>query len=126
MRQRERSDLKRRAKCVTSCSNKLAFERFARSERDGMHEKIKAAVFVLNRFESGIDLGLVCNVAWNHERIGQFIGELFDLFLKPLTLKRESEFCAMAAARIGARPRDRALVRDAEDHSDLVFKHIFS
>ena len=62
------------------------------------------------------------HVARGHELRADRFGELADALLDPLSLKRERELGALVVETPGDRPRERPLVRDAEDERLLAFE----
>ena len=70
------------------------------------------------------DRGVVADVELGDERARHRLGEVAHVLLDPLALEGERELGAAGGEPLRDRPRDRALVRDAEDECFLPFEHL--
>ena len=87
-----------------------------------MNDEVQPAIFLADRLERGVDLGLICHVARHNERIRQRAGEALDILLQPLALVGERHLGAVLRTCRRTCPSDRPLVGDAKDHPDLILK----
>jgi hypothetical protein len=83
-------------------------------------ERVEAAEVALDAREDGADLRVRRHVARVQDGAGQGGGELFHVLLQALTLVRERQPHARGRQRLRDRPRDGALVGDAEHDARLA------
>ena len=82
-----------------------------------MHEEVEPAELALDLREHVRDLRIVGDVARQNQRIGEACGELAHVLLEPFALVGDREPRAGRGRRLRDRPRDRSLVRDADDEA---------
>ena len=68
------------------------------------------------------NLRIVGDVAGKNQRVGQAGGQIADVLFEPLALIGDREPRAGRGRRLRDRPRDRALVRDADDEAGLTLR----
>ena len=85
-----------------------------------MDDEVEAAERLVNLLEHARDLRVVGDIERQHQRIGQPLGELADVFLEPLALERQRHARPRGVCRPGDGPGDRSLVGDADNQAGLA------
>ena len=68
------------------------------------------------------DVVVRAHVALGHKRTGDALGQVAHVLLDALTLVRERDRGSLVGEALRDRPRDRPLIRDAEDERLLAFE----
>jgi hypothetical protein len=85
-------------------------------------EQVEAPVErVADLAEDARDVIVRANIALGHKRTLHRLRQIADVLLDALALVREGKFGAAVSKPLRNRPRDRALVRDAENQTALAF-----
>ena len=114
------ADVERQPEALARGLHERVGDVVAIGERDAVDEEVEPAVLLLDAGEHRVDLGVVLHVERQHERLRrEGLGELVDvLFEAPLI--GEDERRARLGRRLRDRPRERPLVRDADDQAHLA------
>ena len=110
----------RDSKPLTLGRDEGALEVLAPGEADGVDERVEPLEVAPDAREDGRDLAVGADVTRIDQRAGQGGRELLHVLLQPLPLIGEREPHAGAEERLSDRPRDRALVGDAEHDPSLA------
>jgi hypothetical protein len=92
-----------------------AGELLALRERDRVHDAVELTERLADGFDQPVDVALARDVAGQDRLHAEVGGEVAHVLLEALVGVGECELHALALQRLGASPRDRALVRHAED-----------
>ena len=115
------ADVVRGPKRLACRTHKIAFERFLGRERDGMQHKIDTVGFAANFFKKRRDFFVAGNIARKQRGLfAKFTHEFLDVFLQPLALIIENQFCASIRPRFRDCPGDAAFVRHAKNDADFT------
>src|SRR5262245_11470382 len=96
----------------------IALERIPWRESHGVQEQMQLAKFLSHAGEHARDFVVFGDVARREHRVRpERAGQLFDIFLQPLSLISEGESCARFVPGLSDSPGDGAFVGDAEDDS---------
>ena len=118
--ERVRADVEREPEAVARRVGEAALEILGGRERDRVDEDVElAAERLADLGEDARDVVVRADVARGDERGVDRGGELAHALLDPLALVGERELRAAVGEPLRDRPRDRALVRDAEDERPL-------
>jgi hypothetical protein len=112
------------AEAVARRVHEGALEIFLRGIRDGVHERVETTEVAFHAGEHAADLRFGRHVARVHERARHRGGEFLDVLLEPLALVGERQPHAGGRQRLRDRPRDGALVGDAEHDARLAVKQL--
>ena len=108
-------------------ADKIAFQRFLWGERQRVQHQIKPTSLAAHFFKKCADFFVARNVARHQWRfLSKFSDQFLDVFLQSLALIIKNEARAGAGPRFSNRPRDAALVRHAENETDLPFQNLLS
>jgi len=99
---------------------KIAAERFARRERDGVQQAVEPAPFAFQRFEQRRDVVVARHVAAQDRRGAEFRGKLDHAILQVVVDVGERERGAFALARARHAMGDRAVRQHAGDQDLAV------
>ena len=84
-----------------------------------MDDEVEAAELLVDRREHRVHLRVDGDVTGQDQRIVQCLGELADVLFETLALVGHCQTRAGRRRRLRDGPRDRALVRDADDEPRL-------
>jgi hypothetical protein len=101
-------------------SRKVAFDRFAGSVGDRMHQAFEAVPVLGESGEEGVDIGVFGNVAAIEQGAVELRGELGDARFEAFVLVGEGQLRAFAVAGFGDAIGDRVLRQYAGDQNSLV------
>ena len=114
------ADVHRHPEPVTRRVGEAALEVLCRRERDRVDEAVEAsAEHVCGRCEDAVEVGVGADVALADDVAADRLGQLAHALLDPLALVGERELGALRVEALRDRPRDRALVGDAQ-HEHLL------
>ena len=99
---------------------KVAGDRFARREADGVHEAVELRPGVAELGEGALDLRVFGHVELEDQLGVELGGELGDALLEALALVAERQFSAFAAAGTRDAVGDGAVVQNAGDQKPLA------
>ena len=119
--ERVRADVERHPEPIARRVGEAALEILGCRERDRVHEHVElAAERVADLGEDTRDVLVRPHVTGGDERRVDRVGKIADALLDAVALIGEREFRALVREPLRDRPRDRALVRDAEDERPLA------
>jgi hypothetical protein len=115
------ADVQRQPEAVARRVGKAPFEIFRGRERNGVDEQVELPAECLpDLFEDTVHVVVGADVARRHEQARDRVGELADALLDAIALIGECQLRAAVGETLCDRPRDRALVGDAQNQAALA------
>ena len=101
-----------------------ALQRLLGREGDGVDDKIELAPVLGDTFEDRLHLAGRAHVERHHDRSFQLAGERLDVFLRLVVEIGHRQLRPERPERLGAAPRDRLVVGNADDEAPLAFEQL--